>query len=191
MNMVTLIPLVGNSHCLSQTDVTNFESVISKLQSVQQVDISFQYNDVSYTGVMTASDDDLKLLIVIDNECVALPKGQCIEIACDSTDADTCDLIAGTLSDSTLLGIVGDDGCVSQTISYAQLKSELLSELQNSGSGDPTSMPDSFSFCDLFPDGQIPSGSLVAGDMILTVDGQGDTPCAFKAVPITDITCEE
>ena len=190
MKIVTNIPLVGNSHCLSADDVTNFDQAIELLTNCSDtvVDIQFMYDEILYTGSMAKSDDDLMLLLVITNGCVALPQGQCIEFECsdeDSTSSDdmTCDLEAVSLSDDTLLVVMGDDGCPSATVSYATLKDSIVSEVRDSLLSD-------INFCDFFPNGEIPSGSLLAGDQILTSDSQGDT-CSFKLVPTTDIVCPE
>lgn len=170
--------LVGSTHALTSADVTNFADVTAQLTTTPCA-FSLRYNSINYTGNIAESADGLALLVAFTSPTnVALPAGLCLNVTCSAAavtqDPVVCPNAAQTAAADTKLAVLGPDGCPVGFITLADIIAQVTS-----GLNIPTTL------CDLIPGNQIPTGTLVAADRILTTQNG----CDLKSVPQTAIRC--
>lgn len=181
MDIKTIKPLTGVTHCLDADDILNFTEVTEAIEPDADCDFTVSHNGTDYSGTVTKSTDGKKILLAFTQDSIALPSGLCIEYHCEDcedTDGgeDVCPNAELALTDETKLSILNEQGCPVGYVTFAKLKEAILGEV---------TLTD-LNFCDLFPDSEIPQGALVASDRVLTTGGG----CSLKSVPQSDIACE-
>lgn len=176
------VPLLGQVHTLTVTDVSNWQDVMDHIGSNTCL-FKIIYNDITYEGLVTKTVDDLNLFMVFDDTIITLPSGMCAIIDCLGNEPETEDththchdnLITPIVGDENLM-VLDTDGCPIGYINVAQLLTYLEGALDI-----PTGL------CDLLDVAEIPQGGLVAGDRVLTTVPGG---CTLKSVPQEDLACE-
>jgi len=172
-------PLVGATHCLSITEVEDWGEAIEFLQTIDTAcTFSFVYDDITYTGEITYDKNLDLILLSFENENVVLPSKMCLDVVCDPcvAEKEPCPHEEVELDDDTKIAILDEQGCPTQFVLFSDLKKAILDSVK-------------IDFCDLFPDGEIKQGNLVAGDRILTTNATLDG-CGIKSVPVTDMVCD-
>lgn len=179
MEIKIKIPLVGPTHCLSPSDVLEWHEVIAFLQTKEEAcDFSFYYDGEEYTGKINYDKTLDKVILSFGNDKVVLPSMMCLTTTCVPcvVTREPCPHDETVLDDDTKIAILDEQGCPTQFVLFSALKENILKDVK-------------IKFCDLFPDGQITQGSLVAGDRLLTTNPTLDG-CGVKSVPVTDIVCD-
>jgi len=169
--------LVGPSHLLVESDVSNWSDIIS-LVTTDPCDFEIHYNGNVLTGSIAKSSDGLTLLVGFDDPDIALPGGMCLLVTCASSTPPVHECYPDTeitvTTDSKLL-VLDETNCPIGFVRLDDLIDLIRTELD---------IPQTL--CDLITDG-IPTGNLVAGDRILTTTG--DPACTLKAVPQSQVVC--
>jgi len=180
INANITIPLVGQVHTLTVTDVSNWAEVMDHV-SINTHAMSTQYDGVTYTGVISKTSDSMNLLMVFDVELITLPSGACILIECpeeeEENDHDHCDdtvIFGDDLGELTRLAVLDSDGCPIGMIQLGALIDYIETQLNIPGT-----------LCELLNVGEIPQGNLLGPDRILTTS----SGCTLKSVPQSDLAC--
>lgn len=170
------VRIVGRNHMFDEAQISNWVDVINVL-TTESCDFEITYDDVTYTGGISKSEDGTKLLVVFDASDVALPSGLCLIVDCaDGLPVEECPNSPQTVSAETKLSVLGSDGCPIGFVTGDDLKELIIDCIKNS----------SITLCDIL-DGGIPEGSLTAQDRVVTTSGE----CTLKSVPQSDIKCPQ
>lgn len=171
--------LVGPSHVLTEDDISNWVDVIDLIDTTPCA-FELKYNDVTYTGSIAKTVDELTILVGFDSELIALPGGMCLIADCsvvvgeDPTCYPTRVFRPLKLDDGIL--ITDLDGCVIGHSFMSDLIVLIRQHIDVPGS-----------LCELIGSGAIPTGNLVASDRILTTSSIPN--CSLKSVPQSDVVC--
>lgn len=170
--------LVGKTHCieLHNVDMQGFD-----LKDKQNCHFEITYDSQLFTGGISLSEDEEKVLLVFDQPTVALPSESCLTITCDGCDSkdkdEDCPNHELKITDETKVSVLDEDGCPQGFITVGELKTHILKSLSFEQV--------KFSFCDLV-DGDIEQGNLLASDRLLVItDG-----CAIKTIDASEVVCD-
>lgn len=172
-NIITIL----SSVTLVEEDITNWAEVIHQLNfDDDPCNFSLTYDGHDYSGIVYKLVGETQIILEFTEFNIVIGSGQCLIVDCDSNIIDEVGCVNTNITNinlDTRLAILDDNGCLNGYITMNQLITIVATQLD---------IPESL--CDLIG-GNIPSGSMVAGDRILTTSGT----CTLKSVPQSDLTC--
>lgn len=167
-DLVVTIALSGQSFVFTEANTENAADIVAAMEENVACETRVVYDSTTYTGSIVNVGSEL---IVVMDTVVSLPSGMCFVINCEEDETTECVNTKINYSNDLKLRVVDDEGCDKGWT--------LLSEVQGN-----IEFPDTL--CELYGVDEIPAGSLVASDYILTIN---PSDCSLKAILPSDIVC--
>lgn len=169
--------LVGSTHCLEPSCVTNWSEVLDGIAAGASCTFTIEYNGETLSGAVTINEDRDRLLIAFDQDCVTLPSGSCLDYTCGGTgnpsgkEGPTCNNTKIECKEGLKIAVLDKNGCLAGYVTIEDIIKLVI---------------DGISVDDLINCDTVSRGNLVASDRLLALN---ESDCSLKSISQDDLVC--